>query len=83
MNESVDVKVARMEEKIDSINHSIEELKSALTKHTDWEEFKYSKLEEKIDERDKTYATKDMLKWTGGVIMAVVTIVFAVIEFIA
>jgi len=81
--ESTEIKVARMEEKLDGVSDSIREIKEALKEHVKDEADRFTEMQNSLDSRDRKYATKDMLKWTGAVIMSVLTIVFTVIQLVA
>jgi len=60
-----------MEEKLDNISSDVKDLSKDLKEHVAWEERKYIALENK-------YATKEMLKWAAGSILAVVTIIISI-----
>jgi tetrahydromethanopterin S-methyltransferase subunit G len=71
MSESQEVRMARLEEKTDSILLSINDLKESLNSHVMWESEKYNELHGRFDALDAKYDSKYAGKWVEKVAIGV------------
>ena len=65
--ESNEVRMARLEEKVDNIGSSVNELKDDLRDHVEWEGAKYQDLNNRFDKLDKRFANK----WVEKIVIAI------------